>query len=51
MHLSDQRNPPDFGRIAWPEDILGSVEVDETGKVVGKVQASGTYRVLTKEGM
>ena len=25
VHLSDRRNPPDFGRIAWPEDILGSV--------------------------
>lgn len=51
MHLSDRRNPPDYGRIAWPEDILGSVEVDESGTIVGKVQPSGTYRVLTNEGM
>ncbi|KAL7786679.1 hypothetical protein V8C37DRAFT_412471 [Trichoderma ceciliae] len=51
VHLSDRRNPPDFGRIAWPEDILGSVEVDESGEVVGKLQPSGTYRVLTKEGI
>ena len=51
VHLSDRRNPPDFGRIAWPEDILGSVEVNENGEVVGKVQPSGTYRVLTNEGM
>lgn len=51
VHLSDRRNPPDFGRIAWPEDILGSVEVNEAGQVVGKVQPSGTYRVLTNEGM
>ncbi|KAM0255491.1 hypothetical protein ACHAQJ_005720 [Trichoderma viride] len=51
VHLSDRRNPPDFGRIAWPEDILGSVEVDESGDVVGKLQPSGTYRVMTKEGI
>ena len=51
VHLSDRRNPPDFGRIAWPEDILGSVEVDHAGNVVGKIQPSGTYRVLTNEGM
>jgi hypothetical protein len=51
VHLSDRRNPPDFGRIAWPEDILASVEVDEAGEVVGKAQPSGTYRILTNEGM
>ncbi|KAL3953090.1 hypothetical protein ACCO45_013033 [Purpureocillium lilacinum] len=41
----------DFGRIAWPEDILGSVEVDGSGNVVGKVQPSGTYRIVTNEGI
>ncbi|OAQ75386.1 hypothetical protein VFPBJ_09359 [Purpureocillium lilacinum] len=51
VHLSDRRNPPDFGRIAWPEDILGSVEVDGSGNVVGKVQPSGTYRIVTNEGI
>lgn len=51
VHLSDRRNPPDFGRIAWPEDILGSVEVDESGDVVGRLQPSGTYRIVTNEGM
>ena len=51
IHLSDERNPPDFGRIAWPEDILGSVEVDSAGDIVGRFQPSGTYRVLTNEGV
>ena len=51
VHLSDARNPPDFGRIAWPEDILGSVEVDRNGNIVGDFQPSGTYRVITNEGM
>ncbi|KAJ9658630.1 hypothetical protein H2201_007710 [Coniosporium apollinis] len=54
LHVSDQRNPPDYGRIAWPEDIFGSVEVDGQGKFVGKngnYQSSGTYRVVTREGI
>lgn len=32
IHVSDERNPPDYGRIAWPEDIFGSVEVDGNGQ-------------------
>ncbi|KAK3325186.1 hypothetical protein B0H66DRAFT_113168 [Apodospora peruviana] len=51
VHLSDARNPPDFGRIAWPEDILGSVEVDGSGKIIGNYQPSGTYRIVTNEGI
>ncbi|KAL0942532.1 uncharacterized protein CTRU02_200418 [Colletotrichum truncatum] len=51
VHLSDSRNPPDFGRIAWPEDILGSVEVDQGGNIIGNLQPSGTYRIITNEGM
>ncbi|KAK4230214.1 hypothetical protein QBC38DRAFT_496747 [Podospora fimiseda] len=51
VHLSDTRNPPDFGRIAWPEDILGSVEVDGQGQIIGNYQPSGTYRIITNQGM
>lgn len=52
MHLSDTRNPPDFGRIAWPEDIFGSLEVDANGDVEdGSYQSSGTYRIVTRDGM
>ncbi|KAH9906672.1 hypothetical protein F4778DRAFT_722887 [Xylariomycetidae sp. FL2044] len=51
VHLSDLRNPPDFGRIAFPEDILGSIEVDGHGNIVGDFQPSGTYRILTREGI
>lgn len=54
VHVSDQRNPPDYGRIAWPEDIFGSVEVDGQGQFVGEngsYQESGTYRICTREGM
>ncbi|OTA90507.1 hypothetical protein M434DRAFT_77807, partial [Hypoxylon sp. CO27-5] len=51
IHLSDLRNPPDYGRIAWPEDILGSIEVDGSGNIVGEFQPSGTYRIVTNEGI
>jgi hypothetical protein len=54
IHVSDQRNPPDYGRIAWPEDIFGSVEVDGRGRFVdghGHYQPSGTYRIITREGI
>ncbi|KAL4865880.1 hypothetical protein BDV12DRAFT_173857 [Aspergillus spectabilis] len=54
IHLSDNRRPPDYGRIAWPEDIFGSLEVDGEGKFVGgtgNYQASGTYRVITRDGI
>lgn len=51
VHLSDLRNPPDFGRIAFPEDILGSVEVDGHGKIIGEFEPSGTYRIITNEGI
>ena len=54
IHVSDQRNPPDYGRIAWPEDIFGSLEVDAKGNFVdgnGNYQASGSYRVVTRDGM
>ncbi|KAF1358437.1 hypothetical protein EJ07DRAFT_123963 [Lizonia empirigonia] len=52
IHISDVRNPPDFGRIAWPEDIIGSMEVDGRGKIVeGSWQDSGSYRIVTREGI
>jgi hypothetical protein len=54
IHVSDTRNPPDWGRIAWPEDMFGSLEVDGKGRFVdetGNYQTSGTYRMVTREGM
>ncbi|PSR85910.1 hypothetical protein BD289DRAFT_367914 [Coniella lustricola] len=51
VHLSDRRNIPDFGRIAWPEDIFGSIQVDSHGQIEGNFQESGTYRIITNEGI
>ena len=54
IHVSDLRHPPDYGRIAEPEDIFGSLEVDGQGQFVdghGRYQASGTYRIVTRDGV
>nr|OQO17334.1 hypothetical protein B0A51_12595 [Rachicladosporium sp. CCFEE 5018] len=54
IHVSDQRQPPDFGRVAWPEDIFGSLELDAKGEFVdghGRYQEAGTYRICTMEGV
>lgn len=58
MHVADGRKAVDFGRIAEPEDIFGSVEVGagggfvrEEGGMEGNFQWSGTYRVVTREGI
>ncbi|OQN95654.1 hypothetical protein B0A48_18178 [Cryoendolithus antarcticus] len=54
IHVSDQRQPPDFGRVAWPEDIFGSLELDAKGEFVdghGRYQEAGTYRICTREGV
>ncbi|KKZ62906.1 hypothetical protein EMCG_02751 [[Emmonsia] crescens] len=51
IHVSDTRNPPEFARIAWPEDIFGSLEVDGNGNIEGNYQPSGTYRIITRNGI
>ncbi|KAG4031695.1 hypothetical protein MFRU_008g00580 [Monilinia fructicola] len=59
IHLSDLRSPLDYGRIAYPEDIFGSLEVSGRGEFVagdaekapGNWQDSGTYRIVTREGV
>lgn len=52
MHVSDTRKAPEWARIAEPEDIFGSVEVDAAGTVRPEsFQESGTYRMVTNEGV
>ncbi|EXJ89872.1 hypothetical protein A1O3_02939 [Capronia epimyces CBS 606.96] len=54
VHVSDGRRAPEYGRIAEPEDIFGSVEVDGDGTFVdghGRYQPSGTYRICTNDGI
>ncbi|KAF8456429.1 hypothetical protein BDZ91DRAFT_745580 [Kalaharituber pfeilii] len=52
VHISDERNPPDWGRIPDPEDIFGSVEVDAKGNIrEGSYQPCLGYRIWTRNGI
>jgi len=52
VHVYDLRNPPPFGRVGDPGDIIGSMEVDGKGRVMeGRYEACTAYRVVTNEGM
>ncbi|KAH6897931.1 hypothetical protein BKA70DRAFT_1437853 [Coprinopsis sp. MPI-PUGE-AT-0042] len=47
MHLHDQRNPPALGRIGDPDDIMGTVLVED-GKIKAETyQSMPSYRVCT----
>ncbi|KAL1867726.1 hypothetical protein Daus18300_006282 [Diaporthe australafricana] len=39
------------GGAGGPEDIFGSVQVDSNGIIEGNFQTSGTYRIVTNEGI
>ncbi|KAH6910771.1 hypothetical protein BKA70DRAFT_1271474 [Coprinopsis sp. MPI-PUGE-AT-0042] len=47
MHLHDQRNPPALGRIGDPDDILGTVLVEDGCIKADTYQPMPSYRVYT----
>lgn len=54
MNLAEKQccwTAADLLGLRRPEDILGSVEVDGKGEIVGNYQSSGTYRIVTNQGM
>lgn len=52
MHVADQRNPPPFGRIPIPEDIIGSVLVKDGAMVPGTyAPMDSAYRLVTPDGI
>ncbi|KAI7905941.1 uncharacterized protein BX663DRAFT_498196 [Cokeromyces recurvatus] len=51
MHINDERDPPAWGRINFPEDIVGSVELN-AGKIKeGTYQPMPTHRLVTSKGL
>ncbi|KAL7274435.1 hypothetical protein RUND412_002664 [Rhizina undulata] len=51
-HVYDMRNPPWYGRIADPQDIFGSVNVDADGQIQeGEYEECRAYRIVTNEGV
>ncbi|RPB21272.1 hypothetical protein L211DRAFT_840872 [Terfezia boudieri ATCC MYA-4762] len=56
VHVTDERSPPEWGRIGDVEDIFGSIAVDGTGRVLPKEEGGGYepclgYRIWTRNGM
>lgn len=51
MHINDERNPPAWGRISFPEDIIGSVQLDKGTIVPGTYQPMPTHRMVTNDGL
>ncbi|ORZ09910.1 hypothetical protein BCR42DRAFT_334337 [Absidia repens] len=51
LHVGDERNPPPWGRIPKPEDIIGSVLLQD-GQIQAKTyQAMPAYRLVTNKGL
>lgn len=50
MHIGDERDPPAWGRIPAPEDIMGSVRVQRGEVVKGSYEPCDAYRVVTGSG-
>ncbi|RKP35547.1 hypothetical protein BJ085DRAFT_3308, partial [Dimargaris cristalligena] len=51
MHLEDQRNPPPYGRIPRPEDIIGSVQVEQGSIVPESYERMPTHRTVSLKGL
>ncbi|KAI8077830.1 uncharacterized protein BX664DRAFT_44613 [Halteromyces radiatus] len=50
LHIGDERNPPPWGRIPKPEDIIGSVLLQDGKIQAGTYQSMPAYRLATKKG-
>ncbi|KNE57280.1 hypothetical protein AMAG_03012 [Allomyces macrogynus ATCC 38327] len=52
MHVADQRNPPPWGRIPDPDDIIGSVQLDGEGQIrAHSYQPMPTHRIVSNHGL
>lgn len=51
MHIHDERNIPALGRIGDPDDILGSVRVEEGVILAETYQPMPSYRLCTSDGI
>ncbi|KAF7728434.1 hypothetical protein EC973_006114 [Apophysomyces ossiformis] len=51
LHIADERNPPPWGRIPSPEDIIGSVLVKNGVIQGGTYQPMPAHRLVTSNGI
>ncbi|KAI9184408.1 hypothetical protein H9P43_003461 [Blastocladiella emersonii ATCC 22665] len=51
MHVADARNPPPWGRIPDPDDIVGSVRLDDGKIVPGSFEPMPAHRLVSGAGI
>ncbi|KAI8145653.1 hypothetical protein BJV82DRAFT_510746 [Fennellomyces sp. T-0311] len=51
LHIADERNPPPWGRIPFPEDIIGSVLVREGVIQPNSYEPMPAHRLATSNGI
>ncbi|KAF8899581.1 hypothetical protein CPB84DRAFT_1681168 [Gymnopilus junonius] len=51
MHINDQRNIPALGRVGDPDDIIGSVLVEDSKIKAETYQPMPSYRLCTSDGI
>ncbi|ORX42013.1 hypothetical protein DM01DRAFT_256156 [Hesseltinella vesiculosa] len=51
LHVGDERHPAPWGRIPRPEDIIGSVLLENGEIQAGTYQAMPAYRLVTNKGL
>ncbi|KAI8062754.1 hypothetical protein BC940DRAFT_278506 [Gongronella butleri] len=51
LHIGDERHPAPWGRIPRPEDIIGSVLLEDGKIQPGTYQAMPAYRLVTNKGL
>ena len=51
LHIADERNPPPWGRIPVPEDIVGSVLLQDGVIQPNSYEPMPAHRIVTKNGI
>ncbi|KAI7867132.1 hypothetical protein BDF14DRAFT_1727026 [Spinellus fusiger] len=51
LHIADERNPPPWGRIPFPEDIIGSVLVNQGVIQANTYEPMPAHRLVTASGL
>ncbi|KAJ1963435.1 hypothetical protein IWQ62_003214 [Dispira parvispora] len=51
LHIADERHPPPYGRIPRPEDIIGSVQVEDGHIVPHSYQPMPSHRLVSPKGL
>lgn len=52
LHIADEKNPPPYGRIPYPEDIIGTIRIEHGKLVKGTfTPMREAYRPVSGEGV